>query len=116
MKLPIINGTYDQSAREAFKKNPNTAVSFFLMASFCYYCLYESVLEDTTYDKLAKYLLDNYDSLDHPHKHLFDKGDLGAGTLYKLKGEEYPLIVQVTAQQLVRDLLEHKNMTGENQK
>ena len=116
MKFPIVNGTYDQAAREAFKKNPNTAVSFFLMASFCYYCLFESVLADETYDRLAKYLLDNYDKLDHPHKHLFDKEDLRAGTLYKLKGEAYPLIVQVTANQLVRELLQHKNTTGENQK
>jgi NAD-dependent DNA ligase len=93
---------YDSEARESFKKSPNTTISWYLAASYAYYTRYESLLSDETYDKMCKYMLDNYEKLEHTHKHLVDKEALRAGTGYQIK--EYPLIVQVTAEGMIRKL------------
>jgi hypothetical protein len=116
MRLPIINGTYDQAARESFKVNPASAFSWFLSASFAYYLRFESLLSDEVFDQMCKYLLDNYDKLDHINKSLVTKDMLKAGSAYNLSENDYPLRVRISSEELIRNLLEHKNMTGENQK
>lgn len=100
--------TYDSQAREGFRGNPNTCISWYLLGSYAYYCAYESLLEDTTYDKMCKYILENYDKLEHQHKHLVDVEALRAGTGYQIK--EYPLVVQVTAEGMIRDMLSKRSM------
>jgi hypothetical protein len=93
--------TFDQEAREAFKNGKKNALSWFLIASYCYYCRYESILSDEVYDKMALYLLNNYDEIDHMHKHLVTKDMLQAGTAYNLRMEDYPLRVRVIGEDLM---------------
>ena len=38
------------------------------------------VIPDTEFDELSKYILKNYDAIDHPHKEYITKSDLEAGT------------------------------------
>lgn len=116
MKLLISNGTYDQAAREAFKINPASGFSFWLSASLAYYIKYESILSDEVFDKLSKYLLDNYDTLKHINKNLVTKDGLKAGSGYYLKEQDYPLRVRVSTDELVRNLLIWRSTNGENQK
>lgn len=116
MKFPIVNGTYDQAARESFKVNPASAFSWVMAASYCYYHLYESILEDTTFDRMMKFLLDNYDNLEHTNKSLITKDMLAVGSLYNLSVNDYPLRVKVSADELLRNLLTWKATNGENQK
>ena len=116
MKLEIVGGNYDEAARKAFKGNPNTALSFFIVASYCYYVVYESVLSDECYDKMSRYLLQNWDKVEHVNKNLVTKDNLKAGSLYNLKESDYPTRVKVTADILIRDLLLWRNERGENQK
>lgn len=116
MNFPIINGTYDQAARDSFRVNKASAFSWVLAASYCYYHLYESILADEVFDKMARFLLDNYDSLEHTNKHLVTKEMLQVGSLYNLKLEEYPLRVRISADELLRNLLTWKATNGENQK
>jgi len=116
VKLEIIGGNYDEAARKAFKGNPNTALSFFIVASYCYYVVYESTLSDECYDKMARYLLKSWDKVEHVNKNLVTKDNLKAPSLYNLSEAMYPTRVRVTADILIRDLLLWRNERGENQK
>lgn len=102
--MQVVNNNYDQAARESFKSNPATAFSWWLSASYAYYCRYESLFSDECFDKLSKYLLDNYDKLEHHHKHLVTKDGLAAGSGYYLKENDYPLIVRISTEKLIEDL------------
>jgi hypothetical protein len=58
-------------------KNP---IAKYLMCSYAYYVEDKPLISDVEFDELSKWLLYNYDSVDHMHKHLVTKGDLEAGT------------------------------------
>ena len=116
MKREIVGGNYDEAARKAFKINPASAFSWWLSASLAYYCKFESILSDECYDKMARYLLQNWDNIEHVNKNLVTKDNLKAGSLYNLKESDYPTRVKVTADILIRDLLLWRNERGENQK
>lgn len=115
MKLKIVNGTYDEAAREAFKINPASTISFYLAASYLYYCKHISLLSDECFDGICRWLLKNIDNLEHVNHNLVDKEALKAGTAYHIKEEDYPLRVRVSAEGLARDLLIWENLNGENQ-
>ena len=68
-----------------WEKNPNMLVPYYLMFSYLYYEKNISLIEDTEFDKLCSTLLEKYDSVEHMHKHLVDKGALSAGTGYDIK-------------------------------
>ena len=65
-------------------------VSMYLMGAYAYYVEDDPIMSDWDFDMLAKKILDEYDTLSHPHLHLLSKDDLRAGTYLG----EYPLIVQ----------------------
>jgi hypothetical protein len=67
-------------------KNP---VAKYLMCAYAYYKEDSPLISDAEFDELAKWLLDNYDSVEHMHKYLITKGDLEAGTFLG----EYPQMV-----------------------
>ena len=92
--------------------NPKKALQKYLMASYLYYIRYQSVMPDSEYDELAKYLLEHWDTFEHLHKHLVTPEDLKAGTLFRLRDEDYPLIVKGAADMWVRDS-ETGKMAGE---
>ena len=73
----------------------------YLMASYGYYILNASVISDEMYDNIAKLLLAHFADFDHQHKYLVSKDDLTAGTLYHLRGDDYPLMVQLAAERWV---------------
>ena len=112
--MKIENGTYDAAARAAFKKNPNTTISFFLSASLAYYCRYESLLSDECFDKMCKWMLKHYDELEHQHKHLVTKEGLETGSGYYLKDSDYPLIVKVSTEQMISDINLWRTINGTN--
>ena len=76
----------------------------YLMASYAYYILHESVMPDEEYDKLATVLLKYWDQFDHQHKHLISKDDLEAGTLYSLRRHDYPLMVKNATELWLQEL------------
>ena len=67
-------------------KNP---IAKYLMCAYAYYKEDDPLISDAEFDELAKWLLENYDHVDHPHKHLITKSDLEAGTYLG----EYPNMV-----------------------
>jgi NAD-dependent DNA ligase len=77
--------------------SPSRLVSKYLSASFAYYCLDRSIIEDDEYDAICKELYENFGMIEHPHKRFLDKSALKAGTAYHLKFEDYPTIVRSCA-------------------
>lgn len=65
-------------------------LSLYLMAAYAYYMEDEPIMSDWDFDNIAKELLENYDSIEHPHKHLVTPDDLRAGTYLG----EYPEVVK----------------------
>jgi len=60
----------------------NRLVPIYLMSSYLYYEHDKNVIDDTQFDYLCKKLYDNWDSVEHMHKHLIDKDNLKAGSGY----------------------------------
>lgn len=77
----------------------NNPIGKYLVHSYIYYQLDNSVISDGDYDKMANYILEHYDELEHPHKHLISKDALQAGT-FLLSEDEYPTIVKDTAKMM----------------
>ena len=50
------------------------------MCSYAYYVEDNPLISDGEFDELGKWLLENYDNVEHMHKDLVTKGDLEAGT------------------------------------
>ena len=75
-------------------------VAQWLIHSYLYYIKMTPIITDSDYDTLSKNLLNDWDSIEHPHKHLIDKSALTAGTGYYLLDADYPLIVKSTALQM----------------
>ena len=99
-----VNGKYDEAVRDCFKKNKNSCVSFWLVCSYCYYIRHESLMSDEAFDKMSRWMFDNYDKLEHNHKHLITKEMLSVGSGYNLKEKDYPLIVKVTAEDFIKNM------------
>lgn len=93
----------DQFARECFKKNRNSVISFILAASYAYYILDRPILNDNVFDGICRYALENWDSLEHQHKHLITKEDLENGSLYSLGMMDYPLIVKNSVENMLNE-------------
>ena len=64
------------------------------MSSYLYYEQDKNVLDDTQFDYLCKKLYDNWDNVEHMHKHLIDKDNLKAGSGY---GIEYTNLIVSSA-------------------
>ena len=60
--------------------NDNMAIPYYLMASYAYYKEDDPIFSDDFYDMLSKKILNNWDTIEHYHKHLLDKDSLSAGT------------------------------------
>ena len=67
-------------------KNP---IAKYLMCAYAYYVEDKPLITDGEFDELSRYILTNYDEIEHLHKHLVTKGDLEAGTYLG----EYPQMV-----------------------
>lgn len=69
---------------------PYQLLTHYLMASYAYYILAESVWVDDDYDFLCSRLLEEFGNFEHRHKHLTSVDALEAGTAYHLRSEDYP--------------------------
>lgn len=72
---------------------PNSATNAYMMLSYQYYICDRSIVHDTDYDDICKYLLKHYDKITHEHKKFFTEEDLESGTGFQISQNDYPLIV-----------------------
>ena len=87
----------------ALLMSQNMLVPWYLILSYAYYHLNESLVSDEVYDSVCKLLLDEMDqfNVEHEHMHLIDTAALRAGTAFHLKREQYPLRVVRVAEGMV---------------
>ena len=71
-----------------YNDNPNMLVPYYLMYSYLYYKKNESIVNDAEYDMICKRLYDEWNDIEHHHKHLVDRDSLIAGTGYYIKYDE----------------------------
>ena len=102
-----IGGNFNKVCRDCVKKSPSSSVAWFLMTSFAYYHYDISILTDEVFDKMCKYMLDNYELISHPHKYLVTKDMLGAGSGYNLTWSDYPQIVRVSTHRFINEIQDY---------
>lgn len=71
---------FDKYCDEIIDNNINMTVPWYIMAAYTYYVDDKPLLEDNTFDRLAKKLLANWEQVEHMHKSFLTKDMLEAGT------------------------------------
>ena len=77
---------FDKDCMDLIDDNINMTIPWYLMASYAYYKEDNPILEDQTFDRLAKKILSSWDEIEHMHKPCLNKDMLEAGTFIG----EYP--------------------------
>jgi hypothetical protein len=78
--------------------DPGLLVPHYLIHCYLYYEMSVPVIEDHQFDDLGKRLKDEWDDVEHHHKHLIDPDGLSSGGSYI----KHPLRVAQAAQTLLR--------------
>jgi hypothetical protein len=86
----------DKTCIDIVDSNINMAVPWYIMAAYAYYVEDDPILSDSRFDRLAKTMLQNWDKIEHMHKHLISESDLKAGTYLG----EYPSRVDGAVKQI----------------
>ena len=71
---------FDKDCLDICDGNANMMVPWYIMAAYAYYEEDAPILEDATFDRLAKRLLAQWDTIEHMHKKHLSKDTLLAGT------------------------------------
>lgn len=95
----------DGQVRFLVEQRKVSPVAWWLMASYAYYRLNQSFLQDETFDWLGKYLRGNWDAIKHPNKRLIRRTATFSGYYVK----RYPIRVQAATWQLLDELNKETN-------
>lgn len=90
----------DGQVRFLVEQRKISPVAWWLMASYAYYRLNQSFLQDETFDWLGRYLKYNWDAIKHPNKRLIRQTATFSGYYVK----RYPTRVQAATWQLLDEL------------
>lgn len=96
----MLKNNIECKIQEFIDTEINTSISWFLLLSYHYYHKNESLVTDSFYDELSKFILDRWGNIKHPHKNLITKENLKCGSLYNLKEEDYPIILKQPVENL----------------
>ena len=66
-------------------KDPNELVPLFLMASYAYYHRGDPFMSDYAFDIMALTMREQWDSIEHPYKHLITEGNLATCSGFDIK-------------------------------
>lgn len=91
----------DEVLTDRLEYSQNMAVPWYLMASYAYYELDSPFLSDYAFDNLAKFMLKNWDTIEHRHKNLITVDELAAGSLLN---RDFPEIVKESAKNLLKQI------------
>jgi len=70
----------DLEVREILDNNINMYVPWYLLTSYSYYVACDPLVSDSFFDNMSKFMLKNWDNIEHFHKPLITTDDLRAGT------------------------------------
>jgi len=76
----MSNQDIEKACRETIDANINMVVPWYLMAAYAYYVEDNPIIEDSTFDRMAKKILQEWDNITHRHKEYLDHSMLEAGT------------------------------------
>lgn len=62
----------------------------YLLFSYAYYIRNASLIPDSMYDAICKYLLEHYDDISDGWRRYIDKDSLSAGTGFNIEERDYP--------------------------
>lgn len=96
VRIDTTQRLFDKECMDLVDTSINMTVPWYLMAAYAYYVIDDPLLEDTTFDRLAKKMLANWDEIEHMHKDFITKDMLQAGTYLG----EYPKRVQLALEHL----------------
>lgn len=91
----------DKCCQDIIDDNPNMMIPWYIMASYAYYKEDNPIISDQLFDKLAKRIYNNWESLEHIHKNYLTSDMVRSGTFLG----EYPTRVQGAVKQ-VREIYE----------
>ena len=74
------------------------------MASYGYYLYNRSILSDSLFDEIGKWLLEHWEDVEHVNKSLITIEMLEAGSAYNLRDSDYPLRCKIAAEKLMFNL------------
>jgi NAD-dependent DNA ligase len=104
MLTTFQQGQTPSKCQRATQDVDHGAVARFLVHSYLYYVLNDSIISDPEFDKLSRYLLQNWSKIEHPHKRFITEVDLQAGTGFRaVTGKRLPTVVRVVATRLASD-------------
>ena len=91
--------THDDYHKTTARNRHGTPVAMYMMAAYAYYVEDDPIMDDWSFDMLAKQILEDYET-HSKHPHCPSQDDLRAGTYLG----EYPLIVRGALDQYRRKL------------
>jgi hypothetical protein len=80
--------------REAFKISKASTFAWFLICSYAYHIKNNPLMSDEAFNKLCKFLLDNYVNLEHNLKNLVTYDMLKANSAKNLSIADYPKTIK----------------------
>ena len=86
------------------KESINNLVTDWLIHSYLYYVLGQSVITDGEFDYIAEQIKKNWSKIEHRHKYLLDKDFLKSA--YYLPKSKYPEIIKSCAQSILSGKIE----------
>jgi hypothetical protein len=81
--------------------NRNLLVPHYLIHCYIYYEIGDSIISDDEFDQLAKRIYDEWDDIEHMHKHLIDRDSLSTGGSYLRT--RYTNMIIYSAYQLLKE-------------
>lgn len=94
-----VNVDHDNWVLGVVHRHPNLLVPHFLVHSYLYYVLDRPLISDLAFDAIVSALSENWEVVQHPHKHLIDRTLLKTGFYL-----EYPSRVPGAAARMLEEL------------
>jgi hypothetical protein len=100
----IIKVTYPINFEELAKMSVKEKVALYLVTSYCYYILYESLISDHLYDRTCVFLKIAWELnlIPEEDKKYLDLESLEAGTAFNKRKEDYPEWVKKEAEEMTK--------------
>ena len=100
--LMVVNGVLDVYVANILKRSKNIAVSWWLMGSYAYYYLDETIISDEFFDYLTVLIRENYSTIEHVNKDLITEERLSVGSAFDLR--IYPTRVMICTHQILTQM------------
>lgn len=96
MVMPAAPRLHDADCRRVTAANPNMLVPWLLSSAYAYSCLDQPIISDSLYDQMSIELARVWDSTEHFHKHLLQRGWFPKGSIPLVEGQFPSRIVFAT--------------------